>query len=221
MSVQGPLTFVEELVLLALDDTTGAPLPMPPMAFGYAIVGALLCELALKLRIDTDTTKLTVLSTTSTSDPLLDYALATIVSLPQPTPVSLAIRILGDRARDYERAAEERLVDRGILRREEKRVLWIFGVNRYPTADARERIEVRTRLARLILGDDLPDSRDVMLISLLAACKLRSTIFAGPEFDARTERFTTLAKMDLVGREVASTLDAVAAVLRGGRPFGL
>lgn len=221
MSDQGPLTFAEELVLLALDDTTGTSLPMPPMAFSYALAGALICDLALRHRLDTDPEKLTVLSAAPTGDALLDHALATIVSGPRPAPVLLSLRVLGDRARVYRRAAEERLVERGILRRTETKVLWVFGVRRYPTVDARERVEVRTRLAALILGDDLPDPRDAMLLGLISACHLADTIFAGPEFGARTQRLATLAKMDLVGREVAATLAAVTAALRGGLPFGI
>jgi hypothetical protein len=221
MTAHAPLTFVEELVLLALDDTTGAPLPMPPMAFSYAVAGALLCDLALQRRIDTDPTRLTVLSATPTGDPLLDPALALIAAGPHPEPVSRWLGLLSENARAYERAAEERLVAHGILRREEKRVLWVFGVRRYPTVDAHERVEVRTRLAGLILGDELPDPRDAMLIGVLTACQLAGTIFAGPVFNARGERLATLAKMDLVGREVAAALDSITAALRSGLPLGM
>ncbi|MDY6915534.1 MAG: GPP34 family phosphoprotein, partial [Candidatus Cloacimonadota bacterium] len=48
------VTFAEELLLLALDDEEGKFYSMPFMTFEYALVGAILMELAIKNRIDTD-----------------------------------------------------------------------------------------------------------------------------------------------------------------------
>lgn len=215
------LTFVEEIALLALDDQTGALLPMPPMALGYALAGALLCDLALLGRIDTDPQKLVVLDRTPTGDPLLDPALATIAAHPGTLPVSRWLGVLSEKAHALENAAFDRLVAREILRREQKKILWVFGVRRYPTIDNQERTEVRTRLSALILGDDLPDPRDAILISLLTASHLAEKFFAGPQFNARSARLATLAKMDLVGREVAASIDTVAVALRSGVPLGM
>ncbi len=215
------LTFIEELVLLALDDDTGAQRPMPVMAFNYAIAGALLADLALANRIDTDPKQLVVLNRDPLGDPLLDNALATIAAEPAPKPVAYWLSIFSEERPALEAAALARLVDRGILRREEKKILWVFGVRRYPTVDNHERIEVRTRLAALILGDDLPDPRDAVLISLLTASHLAASMFAAPEFTARSARLATLAKMDLVGREVAAAIEAVTYALRSALPLGM
>src|SRR4051812_40723111 len=131
MSSPAHFTFVEEIVLLALDDATGALLPMPAMAFNYAIAGAVLCDLALLNRIDTDPNQLIVLDPTPTGDPLLDGALAAIAAAPKPVSASLWIGAISERARALEGAALDRLVARGVLRRTEKKILWVFGVRRY------------------------------------------------------------------------------------------
>jgi hypothetical protein len=208
------LTFVEEIALLALDDHTGELLALPPLALDYALAGAILCELAALNRIDTDPTQLVVLSREPTGDPLLDRALAKIVAAPKVQPVAVWLNLLVDEHRAIEDAAFDGLVARGILRRIEKKFLWVFAVRRYPTIDNQERTEVRTRLSALILGDELPDPRDATLISLLKACRLTDKIFTGPQFAARADRIATLAKMDLVGREVATGAEkALHAVL--------
>jgi len=204
-----PHTFIEEIMLLALDDTTGALRPMPPMALGYALAGALLADLALHDRTDTDAKQLTVLDPTPTGDALLDRALATIVASPAPQPVAHWLSVFSEERHLLENAALERLVANRILQKQEKKFLWVFGVRRYPTVDNTERTEVRTRLAALILGQDLPDPRDAILLSLLSACRLTQRIFPGPEFTARSERLATLAKMDLVGREVGSAIEEI------------
>jgi len=48
------LTFAEELLLLALDDEKGVLVQMPIMSFEYGLIGAILMELALMNKIDTD-----------------------------------------------------------------------------------------------------------------------------------------------------------------------
>jgi golgi phosphoprotein 3 len=215
------LTFVEEIVLLALDDATGARLPMPVMAYDYAIAGALLADLALLNRIDTDPQQLVVLNPAPTGDALLDPALAAIAAEPRPQTVSHWLSAFSRERAALEAAALGRLVAHGILRHEDKKILWVFGVRRYPTIDHHERIEVRTRLAALILGDELPDPRDAVLLSLLTAGHLTDRIFPGPQFTARSERLVTLAKMDLVGREVAAAVDAVTRAVTTAVPLGM
>lgn len=215
------LTFIEEIVLLALDDATGARLPMPVMAYDNSVAGALLADLAMLNRIDTDPQQLVVLSREPTGDPLLDPALATIVAEPAPQSVSHWLSVFSRDRSALESSALNRLVERGILRRDEKKVLWVFGLRRYPTLDQHERIEVRTRLAALILGDDLPDPRDAVLVSLLNASHLTDRIFPGPEFAARADRIVTLGKMDLVGREVAAATEAVRMAIQSAIPYGM
>lgn len=208
-----PLTFTEEIVLLALDDKTGAPLPLPVTALSYGLAGAVLADLAIAGKVDTDDKKLTVLNAEPTGDPLLDPWLAIIAAEKISHPVAHWLSVLADRQQEIEQPALERLIARGILQRQDKKILWVIGLRRYPTVDGHERTEVRTRLGQLILGDDIPDPRDAMLISLLSGCRLTDKIFAGPEFTSRGKRLETLAKTDLVGREVAAaTTEAIDAL---------
>lgn len=208
-----PLTFTEEIVLLALDDKTGAPLPLPVTALAYGLAGAVLADLAVAGKIDTDEKKLVVLDARPTGDPLLDPWLALIAAEKSSHPVAHWLSVLADRQQEIEQPALDRLIARGILKREDKKILWVIGLRRYPTVDGHERTEVRTRLGQLILGDDIPDPRDAIMISLLSGCRLTDKIFAGPEFAAREKRLETLAKMDLVGREVAAaTTEAIDAL---------
>ena len=207
------LTFTEEIVLLALDDKTGAQLPLPVTALGYGLAGAVLADLAVAGKIDTDAKQLTVLSRSPTGDPLLDPWLELIAADKTVHPVAYWLQVLFDRAREIEQPALDSLIERGILKRQDKKILWVIGLRRYPTVDGHERTEVRTRLGQLILSEDLPDPRDAILISLLRGCRLTDRIFSGPEFAARDQRLATLAKMDLVGREVASaTTEAITTL---------
>ena len=207
------LTFTEEIVLLALNDKTGAQLHLPVTALSYGLAGAVLADLAVAGKIDTDPERLTVLDPSPTGDPLLDPWLALITAEKKPRSVAHWLSVLADRQKEIEQPALDRLMARGILRREDKKILGDSGLRRSPTVAAQARTAVRTRLGELILGEDLPDPRDAILVSLLRGCRLTDHIFDGPEFAAREQRLATLAKMDLVGREVATaTTEAIIAL---------
>jgi golgi phosphoprotein 3 len=207
------LTFTEEIALLALDDQTGNWLELPPDALNYGFAGAIIADLCFAGRVDTDAKALTVINPKPTGNELLDTWLQKISQFPKTLSVAGWLEELaldGDKLRE---AAIQRLIGRGILRLEEKRVLWVFASRRYPTLDGHERMEVRSRMRQLILGDDLPDPWDATLIGLLCGCTLQEQLFAGPEFADRGERLKKLSKLDPLGRDVNWATNTAVEVL--------
>jgi golgi phosphoprotein 3 len=207
------LTLAEEVALLALDDKTGKLLILPVNALGYGLAGAIILDLSLAGRIDTDLHQLTVINPAPTGDDLLDFWLRHFQAEREPKSVMFWLRKLALRQEEILQAALDRLSQRGILRREEQRLLWVFSARRYPTIDGMQRIEVRTRLSQLILANDLPTPRDAILLSLIHGCRLSEYLFAGLDLEARKKRLETLASTELVGREVSAATAASLDVL--------
>ena len=58
----------------------------------------------------------------------------------------------------------------------------------------------------MLLSEDIPDPRDIALISLLDACDILPDIFPGRWIERLLPRLEQLRKMDLIGREVASAI---------------
>ncbi|MEI6394177.1 MAG: GPP34 family phosphoprotein [Verrucomicrobiota bacterium] len=207
------LTLVEELALLALDDKTGQQLDLPLNALGYGLSGAIILDLSLANRIDTDLHQLIVTNPAPTGDHLLDHWLRHFQAAPEPKSVMFWLRELALRQDDIYQVAVDRLIQRGILRRAEHRLLWVFSVRRYPTIDGKERTEVRTRLSQLILGNELPAPRDTILLSLIHGCRLSEHLFAGLDLKSCKNRLENLASTELVGREVSAATVASLDVL--------
>ena len=207
----GLLSLAEEIYLLALDDRQGVIKPLPTAALDYALAAALLMELALVDRIDTDLATLKVTSTAPLGDPLLDETLRELQQKPEPQPISFWLEGLADRSGRIEERVLARLIEKGILKQENRRILWVFDVRRYPLIDDREIKEVRTRLRELILGDGIPDPRDVVLVGLGNACRLLDDLFTTEEFDRVRTRITALARLDLIGQ---ATVKAVREIER-------
>ena len=70
------LRFADELLLLLIDDKRGDLLPVPEWSLSCALAGAVLMDLALENRIDTDPERLVLLDSTPLDDDLLDPVLA-------------------------------------------------------------------------------------------------------------------------------------------------
>jgi hypothetical protein len=201
-----PLTLVEEIALLSLDDKTGAHLPLLPEALGYGLAGAILADLEIAGRLVTSGKVVEVRNSTPTGNSLLDPWLERLAAETQSHPIAYWLSVFSDEKPAIESAALEHLIERGILKREEKKILWVFGLRRYPTVHNEERVEVRTRLGRLIQGDEAPPHFDATLISLLNGCSILSSVFTEGQLEGRSDRIQAIANSDPVGREVAESL---------------
>jgi hypothetical protein len=199
-----PLHLVEEIELLSLDDKTGAHLPLLPEALGYGLAGAILADLEMAGRVSTSGKMVEVVNPAPTGNPLLDPWLERIGAETKLHPIPYWLSIFSDEKPAIEETALGHLIERGILKREEKKILWVFGLRRYPTIHNEERVEVRTRLANLIRGEEIPPHFDATLISLLSGCSLLASIFSNGELEGRSERIESIANSDPVGREVAA-----------------
>jgi hypothetical protein len=209
-----PLALVEEIVLLSLDDTTGAHLPLMSQAIGYGLAGAVLADLEMAGRIATRTKCVEVLNAEPMGNPLLDPWLQRIAAAEKCHSIAYWLLNLSDEKHDIEKAVLDHLIERGILKRQDKKILWVIGLRRYPTVHNEERVEVKTRLARLIQSEEMPTHFDATLISLLQGCYLISEVFGAEVLDGRSARIANIADADPVGREVAAaSREAIDALM--------
>ncbi len=200
------LTFVEEILLLMLDDQDGRLVDLPRSAMNGVIAGAVLMDLAMHDRIDSDLQELRVVDRTPTGDPLLDTTLASLSAAQGGRNSSAWVEEVARDADDLREKALARLVSRGILRKEEGRFLWVFHTRRYPVIDDREQREVKARLRELVLGSDIPDPRDVVLVCLVEAAGLWDLLLTEDEQDKCADRIAQLRKMDLVGQAMTQVV---------------
>jgi golgi phosphoprotein 3 len=213
-------SFVEEIVLLLHDDASGDFVQLPQSVFSVVIAGAALMDLALHNRIDTDLERLTVVDRTPLGDDILDDVLARIVAAESKAAdysqfdISEALYSAATDAETYRARALSRLIDRGILREENGRHLWVFRSRRYPVVDNSEQQEVRARLRHLLLSDEIPDPRDIVLICLVDACSLLRFVLSADEIDTTAARVAQLRKMDLIGQAVTKSASETDAIIR-------
>jgi len=207
------LCFAEEIFLFALDDREGSIKPLPVSALEYALPGALLMELAFLDKIDIDLKYLQVVNPEPTGNALLDDVLRQIKMKSDPQPTSYWLSFFAGQAKQIQERILAQLVSKGILRTEDKKILWVFKTRRYPMIDNREIKEVTTRLRELILGDEIPDPRDAVLVSLVDACRLFDDLFSAEEYERLQPRIKALAKLDLIGQEITKSIREIAQAM--------
>jgi hypothetical protein len=80
--------------------------------------------------------------------------------------------------------------------------LWILNVERFPMVDAKPLRHVKLRLAQAILSDEIPETRDIMLVSLAEASGLLRFVLSDQELEQRKERVKALCLLETISREV-------------------
>ncbi len=209
------LTFLEEIVLLALDDKSGKFVPLPPLALDQALAGAALLDLAFRNRIDTDSTHLFLMSDQPTGDKILDPILKQIGAAPDKKDAKYWVGVISADGEKLREATLAKLVSRGILEKKEQKFLWVIPGRRYPMIHAQEEREVRERILAVIVDGEVPTPRDVVVISLASACQLLLTVFSDTELLKYSSRVAEVSKMELIGQAVSASIAEVQeAVMR-------
>lgn len=205
------LSFAEEIYLLALDDVTGKVSSYSDeISLSYALVGAVLCELSFKGKIDADAGHLVVIDKTPTGNKILDSVLSVIIETESKMPISYWLKILLSNASQTEDLVLSELINKGILKMVDERIFWVFHTRRYPVINNEEITSVETRIRELVLNEkESPKPREAVLVSLIQACNLFETILSPKELKRTEKRIQNLAKLDMIGREVVDMIKEI------------
>ena len=210
------LTMLEEVVLLAVDEKTGGLRSTREFGTAYALVGALFFDLALARKIDTDTEAIHIIDNTPTGNAMLDGVLARMARKPQLTTVRQWIEEIFLRRDDLEGQALGSLIQQGIIRHEKSKLLWIIDVERFPMVNHQPQQHVKLRLAQAILTDAIPDTRDIMLVSIAEPCGLLEYVLSHRQIDSRRERIEMLCNLETISRKVTAAIAGLDATLHQG-----
>ncbi|MGC9667949.1 GOLPH3/VPS74 family protein [Planosporangium sp. 12N6] len=203
------INLAEELLLLAYDDAGSAAINTQML--GYGLAGALLMELALAGRVDVADKRVTVTDAAPTGDPVVDEALARI-GAEHRKPQDWVIRL----AKGLPGRLLDGLVEAGVLRREQDRVLWVFPRTRYPSATGAQpepETETRDRLRAAVTGDGPVDPRTAALCALVRAVRLEKTAVPGVPAKQVRERLKAVADASWPAEAVRKAIEGVEAAV--------
>ena len=203
------LTLPEDLILLLLNEENGYFHQVPGWDLNCAVTGAVLAELSIRDRIDTDLDSLFLVDSTETGDPALDPILEEIAGESAQHNTQYWIERLAHRAESVIDTTLDRLVDMRILERHDGDFYTLTRssgpVNVFDNAQDGSRLQsVRTRISNAIFNNEIPDPRDAHLISLVNTCDVFRFMFQLDE--AAEERIKLICRMALIGRSIAAAV---------------
>ena len=203
------LTLPEELILMLLNEDNGYFHQVPGWDLNCAVVGAVLAELSLLLRIDTDMESLFLVDDEETGDPALDPILAEIAKDPAQHSAQYWVERLANRAESIIDQTLDRLVGLKILEHHDGD-FWTLAHNVWQTDRFGETRKgtagqfIKTRIGRVIFTDEIPDPRDVIIICLVNTCDVFRLIY---QLDGEAEeRINLICRMDVIGRSIAAAV---------------
>ncbi|MEU8512040.1 GPP34 family phosphoprotein [Kitasatospora sp. NPDC048722] len=191
-------TVPEELLLLALDPTTGTT--AQPQTLDLGLAGAQLVELSLAGRIVPEGDRIAVVLARPTGDPTLDHALELLRR--RGSPVRAAHWIGGPRLglRQTYLAHLERC---GMVTAVPGQVCGVLPTTRYQASDDCTNAAIKQRLDTAIRTGVPPDPRTAALAALAHSVGLGKHLYPGNEGRSSRSRLRDLIRYDPLGGMVA------------------
>ena len=163
------LLIVEDLLLLLLDDKTGTIAGEGTLM--YTLGGAVLVELALGGHVEADEKptlihgeRIHAVEGKPPTDPLLLAAYEKVAE--KPRGVQTLLITIGS---DLRGQVLERLIQRGSIRRESKKILGIFPSTNLPTMDPEHEAALLESVRAALVDGTEADTRTAALVALLSA----------------------------------------------------
>ena len=114
--------------------------------------------------------------------------------------------------REAERAAAtreeclKRLVASGILEERQERTLWVFKSQHYPAIDPTQEREVKRRIMEVLLSDEIPHPRDIVIIGLADATGIFKNMLSSKELERVSDRIEQVRRLDLIGQAMTQAI---------------
>ncbi len=209
------LSLPEEFLLMLLHEESGYFYQVPGWDLNCAVIGAVLADLSLRSRIDTDRDSLFVIDSTETGNSALDPILAEIANETDTHNSQYWIERLAPQAETIIDLTLERLVELKILEYHSGD-FWTMARNAWDNELYANDFDdttvefVKTRIGKVIFNDEIPDPRDIIIISLINTCDVIRFIF---QLDDKAEaRVELICRMDLIARSIADAVSHSLAV---------
>jgi Golgi phosphoprotein 3 len=168
------LSIAEGLYLIALDDEEGRLLSSAEKTYIYGLMSAALLELYILKKVSLDNGQVQVLDTVGTGNGVLDKVLNKVRS-----GLSFVDQLesLKHDLKDIREDMDSLLMNRGILKREETKLLWIPLSERMGNANYAFEQEIRNGLQAIVLKGAKPPQSFIILLSLIYDCKILDEVF--------------------------------------------
>lgn len=205
-------TIAEALILLGTDDEKGTAVSSASLNYGLA--GSILSELAMTGHIELKDGKVVVADDTLTDVSYFNTVLDEIKEDHKERTVEHWINHFSGNTKAINDPVYLSLVDKGILKEEDKTYFFFFNTNVYPTVDARPEQEIRKHVNDVVFNNAEANAEIAMLLSLIKTCDLTEEVFGKERKKSAEKKLIELIEDNEYGKAVSQTVkDMETAIL--------
>ncbi|MHA2298800.1 MAG: GOLPH3/VPS74 family protein [Candidatus Hodarchaeales archaeon] len=203
----------EDLLLLALHDEKGKK-ESSVHSLVYGLSGGLIAELALLKKIRLVDSKIEMIDHTPTGNELLNAALQIITKAKNDKEIKNCLADVSKGIKNLQELLTSRLINQGILYLKEDKFLGIFTRMRYPTRSPEIEMDLRDLIRKVLLYDQEPDDRTLLLISISKACKVLPVLFISKnERKIAEKRADELTEREGIAQSIKEIVDEISAAI--------
>ncbi|NQZ75788.1 MAG: GPP34 family phosphoprotein [Ekhidna sp.] len=168
------LSIAEGFYLIALDDEEGRILAAAEKNVVPGVIASCILELYLLKKLKLDGGNVSVIDTIGTGNGILDNVLKKLKTGPS---LINQIEALSSKFKDIQEDLNDLLVQRGILKKEETKLLWIPLSDRMDNANYAFEQEIRNQLKAIVFKSAKPSAAFTVLFSIIDDCNILSEVF--------------------------------------------
>ena len=169
------LSLAEGLMLIALDDEEGRLLSAAEHSIDHGLLSILILELSLIKRIGFENNKIIVKDSTGTGNKVLDSVLKAVGGGGDSVPNT--VKKISSSFESIQDDVIELLVQRGILKVESTKLLWIPVSERMDNANYAFEQEIRDTLKAVVQKGQKPTPAIIILMSMIFNCRILEEVF--------------------------------------------
>ncbi|MFT5301415.1 MAG: Golgi phosphoprotein 3 [Mariniblastus sp.] len=210
----GQLLLHQEIMLLAIRDDNGT---FPGGMFLYSVAGAMVSELLMRQRIVASDDK-TQIVTVIDDSPIGDFVLDELLHLIGESKKAKSLQhwvFMAASIPKLKHLIALQLCDLGILKHDEKKMLWLFTQQIYPELDGSYEDAIRQNMSKVMFDEKAkPDGPTAVLIALASHAGLLQANFVKEELRQHKDRIKQLANGDILASGVTqATIQAVQTAI--------
>ena len=205
-------TIAEALILLGTDDDKDTA--VSSASLNYGLVGSILAELAMTESIELKDGKVAVTDNSLTDVSYFNTVLNEIKEDHKGRTVEYWISHFAGNTKAINDPVYLSLVDKGILKEEDKTYFFFFNTNVYPTVDERPEQEIRNHVNDVVFNNAETDAEIAMLLSLIKTCDLTEEVFGKERKKEAEKKLVEIIETNEYDKAVSQTVkDMETAIL--------
>ena len=212
------LNLPESFYVLAFNERDGRIESPREIEIGRRPAACAVMELALRERIEWDLKQLRVTDKSATGELALDRTL-TILADHGPRPIEEALRHVFRQSSEIDKEIVQGLIKKGVMASRDKKIAGIIPSHRLALCSKEALTALREDLRGVLMGNQIPDMKEAVLVGLVNTCGLFAGILTPEEVEACRPRISQLWRLDLIGQTLSRMLHEVRRLAMLTHPF--